>query len=118
MSLLCWTCRGLGSSSKIRSLKFLTKKYQPRIVFLSETNKNNNKCDEIACKLGFTGSFAVDSVNKSVGLCLMWAAEIKIGTLYYTNYLIHTRVTHQALSISWIITFVYGPPHWNQKRMF
>jgi exonuclease III len=54
MIALSWNCRGLAQASTIRSLRALIMKYNPNILFLSETKTAHFVSTPILHQLGFT----------------------------------------------------------------
>lgn len=71
MNLLSWKCRGMGSPRAIRILKDLINSQNPNFVFLSETLVEVKDILEIANKLGFENSYAVNRVGRGGGLAIL-----------------------------------------------
>jgi hypothetical protein len=74
-SQACWVheypnmeLSGLGSPSVIPDLKYLVRRFNLNLLFLSETLVHQNKIEAFRCVLGFDFCFAVDRTGRSGGL--------------------------------------------------
>ena len=75
MSLLAWSCRGLGKPCAIRFLLEITQQIKPSIIFLSETLVKHNKIVEVCKTLNFANCWSVDAQGHSGGLALFCKNE-------------------------------------------
>lgn len=118
MTAVAWNCRGLGSAPKIRALKTLVNKYNPSLVFLSETKVATPYCEKVAKKCGFKKLACVDAIGTAGGLCLMWNEELRVCILHQSLNIIHVKVEHPIMPCSWILSCIYGPPYTSLKERF
>src|SRR4051812_5789345 len=72
MKILSWNCRGLSHPRAIPNLRSLAQRYQPDIVFLSETLANTQEMEYICVVLKFNACLAVDVVGRSGGIAVLW----------------------------------------------
>ena len=77
MSLLAWTCRGLGLASVVRSLTDVVKESDPILVFLSETKAKQSRTKGLQRKLNLTQGITVPNDGRSGGLVMMWKKGAK-----------------------------------------
>ncbi|XP_042969117.1 uncharacterized protein LOC122301806 [Carya illinoinensis] len=110
MSLLTWNCRGLGNPRSVRILRNLTKEKNPFLVFLMETKSRKQKLEEVRLQLQMYGCFAVDSVNLSGGIALLWREEWQVKVISYTKWHISALVHEVETGQAWQFTGFYGHP--------
>ena len=67
---LGWNCRGLGNPWSVGALRNIVQRWDPEIVFLSETKMRIAGTKRIKMKLGFVNSLYVQSQRKSGDLAL------------------------------------------------
>ena len=70
MNCLVWNCRGAGNSRTVRELDAFVHRYNPKLVFLSETMISESRVKNLRWRLGLKGCLAVDSNGKRGGLAL------------------------------------------------
>lgn len=109
MSLLCLNCRGLGTDSTVRELRWLVQRYRPTLLFLSEMKMRDTSVQKFMWTLGYSSSFAVSSVGLSGGLGLFWSSSVSISVKAFNNRCIDVHVTPEN-GATWRATFVYGEP--------
>ena len=107
MNLICWNCRGLGVP---RAVQELVNRYNPLVLFLSETKKKSSKMDWLRSRWDFENCFAVDSVGKGGGLALLWMNEVFVEILSYSNSHIDARIGNINMGNAWRFTGFYGSP--------
>ena len=110
MSVLSWNCRGLGSPSTGRNLRFLCNKYKPSLVFLMETRVNNGTVERRRRGLRFPNMYYVEPEGISGGLALWWLESVKVEVIVAGKNFIHVKILAGLDPIEGHITFVYGPP--------
>lgn len=72
MGLLAWSCRGLGSTSTVRSLTDEVKEIDPILVLLAETKAKQNRMKGLQRKLNLTQGITMPSNGQSGGLAMLW----------------------------------------------
>jgi hypothetical protein len=92
MSLLSWSCRGLGQPRTVQELIRLVRDFCPNLVFLSETRQQKSRVVNIKSRLGMNNCFTVDGIGKGGGLALYWVDSIKIEILCYGVHHIDTLI--------------------------
>jgi hypothetical protein len=80
------------------------------ILFLMETKCRKNKMEIIQSKLGFEGSFVIESLGRNGGLALLWKEagwlEIQNFTRRHINAVVHSVDS----DFQWKLTCFYGHP--------
>lgn len=109
MRLLCWNCRGLGSSFTVRHGERLTQTLKPDFVFLSETHSKEKKAIQILSNWDFEQSLEVPRSGLSGGLVLGWSDNFQIQVIFQSINLIHVD-TYDEKEDHCFITFLYGNP--------
>ncbi|KAL4278069.1 hypothetical protein GQ457_03G015870 [Hibiscus cannabinus] len=117
MSIVAWNVRGIGNVNTTRALKDVLVKFNPYIVFLSETKKKAKFLDRLKSKNKFTGSFYVEPRGLAGGLALWWKENVSISIIKESVNFIDTLVSFNDEE-PWQCTFIYGPPHSLDKRQF
>ncbi|GMI86499.1 hypothetical protein HRI_002319200 [Hibiscus trionum] len=117
MSILSWNIRGLSKSEKVRALKDSLFKFKLGIVFLSETKKKSSYLEKLRTKSIFSGSYYVDPRGLTSGLALWWTEDINMTILKESQNFIDTQISLKG-GTPWYCTFLYGPPHKEDKQAF
>jgi len=92
MSIIAWSCRGLGNLSVVLKLKYLVRYYKPDALFLSETLVHSNKTNDFRYMLSFDNCFSVSSNGRSGGLTLFWQNSFVCTVLDYSTNHINVEV--------------------------
>ncbi|KAK8482669.1 hypothetical protein V6N11_050917 [Hibiscus sabdariffa] len=74
-------CRVTGNKESFRALSNSIRKFQPDIVFLSETKQKMRYLEKIKMKMKLEHSFYVEPTGLAGGLSLCWSKDIKINFL-------------------------------------
>ncbi|KAL4379926.1 hypothetical protein GQ457_02G020200 [Hibiscus cannabinus] len=117
MALVAWNARGVGNSNTHRALRDTLKKFNPCIVFLSETKKKQKYLERLRTKNRFSGSFYVDPRGLAGGLALWWTEDISVTILKDSVNFIDTLVAVKGEEPCQC-TFIYGPPNSTEKQQF
>lgn len=115
MRLLCWNCRGLGSSSTVSHGERLTQKLKPGFIFLFETHSKEKKVIQILSKWGFEQSLEVPRSSLSGGLVLGWADTFQLQVIFQSKNLIHVDTCDEK-GDQCFITFLYGRPTHSKRK--
>ncbi|KAK3014543.1 hypothetical protein RJ639_008317 [Escallonia herrerae] len=121
MILLAWNVRGLGRAERVRALKNDVRHLKPDILFLSETLSSSSRLSHILEPLGFTNLCFVppSGIKKPAGgLCLAWKMGVDIEITLQNQNIINALVFSDPPTTPWMLSMVYGPPHWTNKRQF
>ncbi|KAL4383076.1 hypothetical protein GQ457_15G021680 [Hibiscus cannabinus] len=107
MSLMSWNVRGLGNKETTRALKNVAFKFNPSIIFLSET------------KMKFNNAFYVhpEGIAGARGLAPWWMNDTKVIILKSGRQLIDTEISVNGEEI-WFGIFIYGPPYTKENESF
>ncbi|KAK8473899.1 hypothetical protein V6N11_014368 [Hibiscus sabdariffa] len=117
MVVLAWNVRGLGNKESVRALRNSIRKFQPDIVFLSETKQKKRYLEKIRMKMKLEQSFYVEPIGLAGGLSLWWSKDIQIKILGYRKHYIDAEIAVNG-EPNWFGTFIYGPSYKEQKKEF
>ncbi|KAK4268822.1 hypothetical protein QN277_022056 [Acacia crassicarpa] len=92
-------------------------KKKPHVVFLMETKQKPGYVRKIRRRCGFEEEWLVNPVGKSGGLALWWSDILTVNILFSSPNIIHTSVMSATLSTPSYITFIYGPPDEEERRL-
>ena len=88
------------------------------MIFLSETKIPIRKCSNFLMSLGFDNLDFVNPRGKKGGLVVSWKNGVDIEITYKYCNMINGLVFSDPLNEPWLISFVYGPPNWNNIGPF
>ncbi|KAK4253792.1 hypothetical protein QN277_010422 [Acacia crassicarpa] len=117
MNALAWNCQGLGVALTVRNLKEECFRRKPLIVFLMETKQKAKYVRKIRRRCGFQEEWLVDPVGRSGGLAIWWAESVKVEILFSSVNIIHTRVSSSVVDTPEFISFIYGPPIEEDRKL-
>ncbi|KAK8529477.1 hypothetical protein V6N12_060258 [Hibiscus sabdariffa] len=117
MAIVAWNVRGLGNPNTTRALKDAIMKFNPKVVFLSETKKKHRYLERLKTKNRFTWRFYVDPRGLTGGLTLWWTEGISVTILKDSINFIDTLLSLNGEE-PWQCTFLYGPPNAADKQLF
>lgn len=113
MKIISWNVNGLGNQKKNSSIKNLLRKFQPEIILLQETKKEEITANCISSfwavrdrKWIFTPSF-----DSSGGLLIAWRSD-KFDDIQveYGIFFLSVKLQDKQVKDQWWITCIYGPP--------
>ena len=110
MNCLVWNCRGAGNPRTVRELDGFVRRYNPKLVFLSETMISESRVKNLRWRLGLKGCLAIDSRGKHGGLALFWDENIQVNLLSINDCYIDVSICDCPNGAPWRATFVYGEP--------
>lgn len=110
MSVLVWNCRGVRNPHTVQDLDALVRRYNPTIVFLSETMVMASRVKQLKWRLGLKGALAVDSDEKHGGITLFWHESIQVDLLEQGEQFFDVLITESPEEAPWRATFIYGEP--------
>ncbi|XP_058761720.1 uncharacterized protein LOC131635127 [Vicia villosa] len=116
MKILSWNCRGLSSPRAIPNLKKLAQRYQPDIIFLSETLAKSRKLESIRILLKYEACLAVDVEGRSGGLAVLWKHNSTCSIVNYSRNFINLHVKEDNKE-EWRLTCYYGYPERSRRRL-
>ncbi|KAK9018505.1 hypothetical protein V6N11_001478 [Hibiscus sabdariffa] len=96
MALVAWNVQGLGNKNIVRALRSLNLKYQPAIIFLSETKQKKRYLERVRRKMKMSNSFYVEPEGIAGGLALWWSDDIHITILHSSKNIIDTEISMKA----------------------
>ena len=68
MTSLCWNCRGIGNPRTVYALREYLRRWNPKLVFLSETKLKSRRMEKVKYKLGFSNGLFVSSRGRRAAL--------------------------------------------------
>lgn len=115
MNFMSWNCRGICSKGFTSLVKDIRKNYECSLIFLSETHSSGDMAQKKIKKMGFAGTFVVDSVGQGGGIWCLWDGNWKVEVLGASTQFVHLRVKWKRQS-SWLLTVVYARPIYARKQ--
>ena len=116
MNSLGWNCRGLGNLRSVRVLGELVQRWNPNIIFLSETKIKKRAMEKIMEKINFVNGLIVPGKGRGGGLALLWKREVDLEIMGYSRNHIDAIVTEQVSGFRWRITGFYGNPETHRRQ--
>lgn len=83
MICLGWNCRRLGNPRSVNALRNLVQRWDPMIVFLSETKVRKSGMKRIKRKLENYDGLIVPSDGQSGGIAMLWKKDINLNIMGY-----------------------------------
>ncbi|KAK8515965.1 hypothetical protein V6N12_066803 [Hibiscus sabdariffa] len=117
MVILAWNIRGLGNIETTQALRNSIQKFQPDIVFLSETKQQRKYLEKTKVKMKLTYSYYVESDGLVGGLSLWWSKETQITILRSGKHFIDAKIFINGEE-EWFGSFIYGPSYREDKQEF
>lgn len=75
MNLLAWNCRGLENPRSVRVFPEYAQRWDPKIMFLSETKLKKRSMEKAKEKAGYRNGLIIPSMGRSGGLLLLWKKD-------------------------------------------
>ena len=116
MIALGWNCRALGNLRSVRVLGELVQRWDPKIVFLSETKIRKNAMEKVMEKINFVNGLIVPRRGRGGGLALLWRREIDLEIMGYSRSFIDAIITEHDSGFKWRITGFYGNPESHGRK--
>ncbi|KAL7158395.1 hypothetical protein ABFS83_02G140200 [Erythranthe nasuta] len=116
MSCLFWNCRGLGGPLTIHEIGDMLRRFDPTLVFLSETKATSQLIDKLKRRWNCFG-FAVDRVGQAGGLVMLWRKETNVDLLSYSQNHIDVEVSCLSTNFKWRCTGFYGQPDQSRRHL-
>ena len=113
---LGWNRWGLGNSRSVGALCTLVRRWDPEVVFLSETKMSIAGMKKIKLKLGFVNGLYVQSQGRGGGLAMFWRKEVNLEIRSYSRHHIDAVVTEEASGFRWRLTSFYGHPETHRRK--
>ena len=110
MNSLCWNCRGIGNPRTVHALGDYVRRWNPKLVFLSETKLKVRRMEKVKFRLGFPNGLIVPSRGRSGGLALLWSVDTNLEIKSFSNHHIDAIITESGNGLSWRFTGFYGYP--------
>ena len=94
----------------------LVQRWDPKIVFLSETKVKKKAMEKVMEKINFVNGLIVPRKGRGRGLALLWKREIDLETMGYSRSFIDAIITEQDSGFRWRITGLYGNPETHRRK--
>ncbi|KAK8485808.1 hypothetical protein V6N12_020149 [Hibiscus sabdariffa] len=107
----------ITNKDMIWALRNSIQKFQPNIVFLSETKQKKRYLEKIKMKMKFTHCHYEDSCGLDGGLALWWSDDTQITILRSGKHFIDAMISING-ETEWYGSFIYGPPYREEKQQF
>ncbi|XP_075675171.1 uncharacterized protein LOC142644440 [Castanea sativa] len=116
MICLGWNYRGLGNPRTVNVVCGFVQRWDPKIVFLSETKLKRAGVERIKRKVQIFDGMIVPSDGKSGGLAMLWKKDVKLEIMGYSKNHIDAIITESSSGFKWRITGFYGHPEAHLKH--
>jgi exonuclease III len=106
MKILCWNCHGLGNAAAVRALLDVMRRYNPDVVFLSQTHLEDylSECLKRKAKMDF--KIVQDYDGRREGILMFWKREVKLYQIRAEPNFIDVRIEEDANKV-WRFTAMY-----------
>ncbi|KAM6577103.1 hypothetical protein CsatB_028940 [Cannabis sativa] len=115
---VAWNCRGLGQTSMVLEVKALVRSCSLDFIFISELKSDPAHLVRSLKNLHFYFNIIVPAVGGAGGLLFAWKAEFSFETVSYSKNHISGIVYSDPEHHPWMLSCVYGPPYFNEKKNF
>ncbi|XP_075644989.1 uncharacterized protein LOC142615978 [Castanea sativa] len=116
MIAISWNCRGIGTPLSVRALRELVRRWDPMVVFLTETKKKNSGMTKVRIKVGFENGFYVQREGKGGGLAMLWKRYVNLEIKSYSRHHIDAVIIEEVSGFQWRITGFYGHPETHHRN--
>lgn len=114
MKILGLNCQGLGNAPTVTALLDVQRRYNPEVLFLSETHLDDYPAECLRRWLKMDLKIVNPSDGRSGGVIMFWRKEIVIEQIFSAPKYIDVRVVESPGKI-WRLTGIYGEPRWEDK---
>ena len=94
----------------------LVQRWNPNIIFLSETKIKKKAMEKIMEKINFVNGLIVPRKGRGGGLALLWKREVDLEIMGYSRNHIDAIVSDQVSGFRWRITGFYGNPKTHKRQ--
>ena len=109
MKILSWNCRGFRKTTAVQRCRKIVRAHSPDFVFLSETKLSVNSASSSLANLGFNHFTGTNAVNLGGGTLVAWSSAFVVDILVLSPHVCHCQVTDNVSSLSYYLSFIYGP---------
>jgi hypothetical protein len=113
MKILSLNCQGLQNAPTVRALSDVRRRYNPDVIFLSETHLDDFPAKGLRRKLQMDYKIVNPSNGRSDGVLLFWKKEIKLQQIFSAPKYIDVQISENDKL--WRLTGIYGEPKWEDK---
>ena len=107
LKVVAWNCQGLGNPWTVQRLREICKKYDPDVIFLSETKNPHHVVNKKLEKLGFTNLKTIPPHGVAGGgLAIIWKEWLNLEIMSSCSSYFDTRISYEG-NVSYL-TFIYG----------
>ncbi|KAL4598093.1 hypothetical protein ACB092_11G034200 [Castanea dentata] len=96
MIAISWNCRGIGTPLSVRALRELVQRWDPMVVFLTETKKKNSGMTKVRIKVGFENGLYVQREGKGGGLAMLWKRDVNLEIRSYSRHHIDAVIIEEG----------------------
>ncbi|XP_030500227.1 uncharacterized protein LOC115715701 [Cannabis sativa] len=118
MKGVAWNCRGLGQTSTVLELKALIRSCNPDFIFITELKVDASSLVCSLKKLHFYHNIVVPPVGCAGGLILAWKEGFEFESINVSKNQITGFVYSDPARSPWLLSCVYGPPYFHEKKKF
>ena len=108
MNSLCWNYRGIGNPRTVFALHDYVRRWNPKLVFLSETKINSRHVEIVKYRLGFSNGLIVPNRGRRGGLALLWSRDTNLEIKSFSDHHIDAVITESSNGFVWRFIGFYG----------
>ena len=91
-------------------LRDYMRRWNPKVVFLSETKIKSRRMEMVKYRLGFSNGLIVPSRGRRGGLALLWSRDTNLEIKSFSDHHIDAVITESSNGFLWRFTGFYGHP--------
>jgi hypothetical protein len=103
----------LQNAPTVRALSDVRRRYNPDVIFLSETHLDDFPAERLRRKLQMDYKIVNPSNGRSGGVLLFWKKEIRLQQIFSAPKYIDVQISENDKV--WRLTGIYGEPKWEDK---
>ena len=120
MKMIAWNCQGAGNEMFRAHAYELHRRHRPNILIIIEPRIAEARAQEVIDTLPYSHSCRVDPAGFSGGIWMLWneGPSFSVEIITCSDHSIHALVKVPSPPISFLLTAVYAPPHFNKRKPF
>ena len=120
MKMIAWNCQGIGNEMFRAHAYELHRRHRPNILIIIEPRIAEVRAQGVINTLPYSHSCRVDPAGFSGGIWMLWneGPSFSVKIITCSEHSIHALVKVPSPPLSFLLTAVYAPPHFNKRKPF